>query len=242
MVRRRRRSRRSPPGLPRRARRLGLALLSVPLLYALAAFIGSLVPVNAGWREPDGGQVVYLISNGTHTDLIVPAEALGLDWRPLLPRRDFTAPDPAARWLAFGMGERRVYLETPHWSDITAATIWAATSGGERVMHVEWVTDPAWHAREIRLRPEEYRRLWTAIRASFRLDAGGRPQRIDHPGYGPADAFYLGVGRASLFNTCNVWAGDELRLAGVRTSLWSPFAQGLEWRYRMAPQSTPQRT
>jgi uncharacterized protein (TIGR02117 family) len=230
----RRRSRRSRPGLPRLARRLGLALLSVPLLYALAALIGSLVPVNASWREPSGGQAVYLVSNGVHTDLILPADAQGLDWRPLLPRRDFADPDPAARWLAFGMGERRVYLDTPRWRDIKPGTIWAATSGGEQVMHVEWVADPERRARAIRLRPEEYRRLWTAIRASFRVDPRGRPQRIDHPGYGAADAFYLGVGRASLVNTCNVWAGDQLRLAGVRTSLWSPFAQGLEWRYRKA--------
>ncbi len=234
MVRRRTARRRSRPRRRGYARSIALAIVALPLLYLAAALLGSLAPLNSAWREPAEGQNVYLISNGTHTDLILPVAAAGLDWRPLLPRSDFAGPDPAARWLAFGMGERRVYLETPRWSDITAATIWAAASGGERVMHVEWITDPAWHARKIRLRPEEYRRLWTAIRASFRLNANGRPQRIDHPGYGPADAFYLGVGRASLLSTCNVWVGDELRLAGVRTSLWSPFAQGLEWRYRQA--------
>ncbi|WP_293942214.1 TIGR02117 family protein [Sphingomonas sp.] len=230
----RRRSRRSRPGLPRLARRLGLALLSVPLLYALAALIGSLVPVNASWREPSGGQAVYLVSNGVHTDLILPADAQGLDWRPLLPRRDFAGPDRRAQWIAFGMGERRVYLDTPRWRDIRARTLWAAAAGGERVMHVEWVGDPQWHARAIRLRPEEYRRLWAGIRASFALDPDGKPRRIDHPGYGPDDTFYRGAGRASLLNTCNIWAADRLRLAGVRTSLWSPFSQGLEWRYRRA--------
>jgi uncharacterized protein (TIGR02117 family) len=182
----RRRSRRSRPGLPRLARRLGLALLSVPLLYALAALIGSLVPVNASWREPAAGQAVYLVSNGVHTDLILPADAQGLDWRPLLPRRDFAGPDRRAQWIAFGMGERRVYLDTPRWRDIRARTLWAAAAGGERVMHVEWVGDPQWHARAIRLRPEEYRRLWAGIRASFALDPDGKPRRIDHPGYGPA--------------------------------------------------------
>ena len=242
MVRHRRRNRRSRSGLSRFARRLGVALLSVPLLYGVAAFAGALIPVNGNWREPENGPLVYLISNGVHTDLILPVTAQALDWRPLLPRTDFANPDSVAGWIAFGMGERRVYLDTPHWRDITLDTIWEATSGGERVMHVEWVADPEWHARAIRLRPEEYRRLWAAIRAGFRLDARGRPQRIDHPGYGPADAFYLGVGRASLVNTCNVWAGDQLRLAGVRTSLWSPFSQGLEWRYRQAPMSTPQST
>ena len=41
------------------------------------------------------------------------------------------------------------------------------------------------------------------------------PSRIDHPGYGLDDAFYRGVGRASAINTCNTWATDMLRLAGV---------------------------
>ncbi|MCA1653298.1 MAG: TIGR02117 family protein [Sphingomicrobium sp.] len=229
MTRRRRRTRKANWG-----KRLTLALLAIPALYLLAALVGSLVPVNRSWAEPPQGTTVFLISNGVHTDLILPAEAQGLDWRLLLPRADFAAPDPRARWIAFGMGERRVYLETPRWRDIRAGTIWAALTGGERVMHVEWVSDPAWHARAIRLRPEEYRRLWSGIRAGFALDANGRARRIDHPGYGRDDAFYKGVGRASAVNTCNVWAADRLRLAGIRTSLWSPFAQGLEWRYSKA--------
>ena len=82
--------------------------------------------------------------------------------------------------------------------------------------------------REIRLRPEEYRRLWTSILA----DLDGRPKRIDHPGYGPSDAFYRASGKASMFRTCNSWVTSRLRLAGVRTSLWPPFVQGLVWRYR----------
>lgn len=234
MVRRRTARRRQRQGRRNHPRAIALAIVALPLLYLAAALLGSLAPLNSAWREPAEGQNVYLISNGVHTDLILPIAAQGLDWRPLLPRRDFAAPDPSAQWLAFGMGERRVYLETPRWRDIRAGTVLAALAGGSRVVHVEWVADPAWNARAIRLRPEEYRRLWSAIRSSFMVDAKGRPQRIDHPGYGADDAFYQGTGRASAFNTCNIWAADRLRLAGVRTSLWSPFAQGLEWRYRHA--------
>jgi uncharacterized protein (TIGR02117 family) len=86
--------------------------------------------------------------------------------------------------------------------------------------------------REIRLRPEEYRRLWAAIRANLQLDRRGRPIRLDHPGYGRSDAFYRASGKASALKTCNSWVADRLRLAGVKTSLWSPFEQGLVWRYR----------
>ncbi len=220
------------------AKRIALAILAVPALYLLAALLGALIPVNRDWREPDHGITVYLAENGVHADLILPASAAGLDWRPLVPKSDFADVSTDANWVAFGAGERRVYLNTPTWGDITPRTIWAATTGGERVMHVEWTGDPSYAARAIRLTPEQYRRLWAAIRAGFRLDSKGRPIRIDHPGYGPRDAFYLGVGRASAIDTCNQWAASRLRLAGVKAPSWSPFVQGLVWRYREADQRT----
>jgi uncharacterized protein (TIGR02117 family) len=214
--------------------RLLRALLAIPALYLVAALIGSLVPVNRGWVEPRQGTTVYIADNGIHADIIMPVEAQGLDWRPLLPTSDFAAADPNARWIAFGSGEERVYFNTPTWWDITPRTIWSALTGGRRVMHVDYVADPSYAVREIRIRPEEYRRLWTAIRADFALDAHGRPIHLAHPGYGPSDAFYRAQGKESALRTCNSWVGGWLRLAGVKTSLWPPFVQGLVWRYRPA--------
>lgn len=211
--------------------RLFTAILAVPAFYLCAALAGSLIPVNRGWSEPPAGTTIYLADNGIHTDIIMPVEAQGLDWRPLFPAKDFAAPAPNARWIAFGAGERRVYLDTPTWWDITPRTIWSALTGGQRVMHVEYVPSPYYAVRRIRLRPEEYRRLWAAVRADLVLDPHNRPERIRHAGYGPSDAFYRAVGKASALNTCNNWAAGRLRLAGVETSLWPPFAQGLVWRY-----------
>ena len=212
--------------------RLLTLLVALPGLYLLAALAGSLIPVNRGWTEPSQGTTVYLAANGIHTDLVMPVKAEGLDWAPLLPRSDFAAPDPNARWITFGAGEQHVYLNTPTWWDLTPRTIWSALTGGREVIHAEYVPSPAYAEREIRLRPDEYRRLWAAVRAGFALDPAGRPQRIDHPGYGPADAFYRGAGRASMVSTCNSWLATRLRLAGIRTSLWPPFTSGLLWRYR----------
>ncbi len=208
------------------------AVLVPPALYLAAALLGSLIPVNSGWKEPPHGVTVYIADNGIHADLILPVKAEGLDWAPLLPRSDLAAAGPNAGWVSFGAGEKRVYLDTPTWWDITPRTIWSALTGGQRVMHVEYVPSPYYAARQIRLRPEEYRRLWASIRAEFNLDAAGRPQRIDHPGYGCCDAFYRGVGKASMVRTCNSWVADRLRLAGVKASIWPPFIPGLIWRYR----------
>jgi uncharacterized protein (TIGR02117 family) len=207
-------------------------VLALPALYLTAALIGSLVPVNRGWQEPAQGTTVYIADNGIHADIIMPVKADGLDWTPLAPKGDFAATDPSARWVAFGSGEERVYLNTPTWWDITPRTIWSALTGGNRVMHVEYVQSPSYPVREIRLRPEEYRRLWAAIRADFQLDARGRLQHLAHPGYGCCDAFYQATGKASAVRTCNFWVADRLRLAGVKASVWPPFVPGLVWRYR----------
>lgn len=220
-------------------RRALLLLGGLPALYLLAALIGALIPLNRDWREAGAGTTVYLRSNGIHTDIVMPAVAEGLDWRPYFPARDFGDPPAETHWFGFGAGERHAYLETPTWGDITPRTLWSALAGGERVLHVDRTEVPGDDLVAIRLRPEEYRRLWAAIRASLALSPQGRPQRIDHRGYGPDDAFYRTVGRASAINTCNQWVADQLRLAGIKVSLWAPFPAGLRWRYRAAP---PQRT
>jgi uncharacterized protein (TIGR02117 family) len=207
-------------------------LLALPALYLAAALIGSLVPVNRGWTEPAQGTTVYVADNGIHADIIMPVETQGLDWAPLIPKRDFAAVPASTRWIAFGSGEKHVYLGTPTWWDIKPRTIWYSLAGGNRVIHVEYVPSPSYAVRQIRLRPEEYRRLWATIRADFALDSRGRPQRIDHPGYGPLDAFYRATGKANAIRTCNAVVANWLRLAGVKASLWPPFTPGLIWRYR----------
>ena len=212
--------------------RLLTLLLALPALYLTAALAGSLIPVNRDWTEPAEGTTVYIADNGVHTDLIMPLDAQGLDWRPLFPTRDFAGVDPDSGWIAFGSGEEHVYLDTPTWWDVKPGTIWSALTGGSRVMHVEYVRDPYYAQRQIRLRPEEYRRLWAAVRADFVLDGHGRPQRIVHRGYGPSDAFYRATAHANAIRTCNAVAASWLRLAGVKVSVWPPFDNGLTWRYR----------
>jgi len=212
-----------------------LVFAAVPALYLFAALVGALIPVNRNWVEPDQGVTIYIADNGVHADLVLPIRAAGLDWDRFVDRSGARAAPADARWIAFGMGEREVYLNPPTWADLTPRTVLKSMTRGERIMHVEWVRDPTYSARAVTLRPEEYRRLFAAIRAGFR---DSRAQLVPGKGYHESDAFYLGHGHASAINTCNQWAADRLRLAGVKAPLWSPFVQGLVWRYRAAPQST----
>ena len=119
-----------------------LGLLAIPGLYLLAALVGSLIPVNRDWSEPAEGITIYIADNGVHADLVLPVSVSGLDWEKLIPRGDMAAPPPGAQWIAFGAGERHVYLDTPTWSNLTLRTAWAGIAGGERIIHVEYVADP----------------------------------------------------------------------------------------------------
>jgi uncharacterized protein (TIGR02117 family) len=206
----------------------------LPALYLAAALIGSLITVNRGWTEPAEGIPIYLASNGVHVDIIMPVRAAGLDWAKVVSQRDVVEPLRRPDWVAIGTGERAIYLDTPRWRDLRANVAARALTRGERIVHVQWVDDPFYAKRTIRLRPEEYRRLWAAVRSSFR---GARATTIPNRHYGPADAFYQGYGHANALDTCNQWVASRFRLAGVKTSLWSPFAQGLLWRYRTTGRS-----
>ncbi len=184
-------------------------------------------PIAMG-KPPAEGVRIYVESNGVHVGLVVPKVAAGVDWRGVAPGADLADPRYAGYdHLAIGWGERAFYLETATWADVKLRTILAAARGSDAtLMHVEHVPAPmpSRHVRSVLLRPAEYRRLAAYIRASFA--ARREPIR----GYGRNDVFYAARGHYSAARTCNAWAGDALRFAGVRIGRWTPFpATVLGW-------------
>ena len=210
------------------ARWLGRAaavLMLLVLAYTGAGLIGGALPANRGWRPPEQGIRIFVESNGVHTDLVLPVRAAGVDWTRLVRPEHFGDPRYAGYdHLAFGWGERTFYLETPTWADVRAKTVLAAAIGSdETLVHVEYLPEPvpAADVRPIVLRPEEYRRLATFVRASIDAAPGERPAIF--PGYGDFDTFYGAKGHYDAFTTCNAWTGAALRHAGVRVGMWTPF-------------------
>lgn len=202
---------------------LGLALYA----YAAAGLIGGAIPANAGWRAPARGVTIYLVSNGVHTDLIVPKVAAGVDWRPML-RAEHLGDPRYAGWsyAGFGWGDARFYLETPAWRHVRPGTVIAAAAGSDATLvHVSHLPRPAVgdDAKALVLRPEEYRRLAAFIRGTLAAAPSHRP------GYGAYDVFYSARGRYSAIRTCNAWTGDALRVAGVRIGAWTPFPATVMW-------------
>jgi uncharacterized protein (TIGR02117 family) len=203
------------------------------MLYFLAALVGGLVPVNAGWRQVKEGVTIFVRTNGVHTWILVPASTAGIDWRPLAPRSHIKDPRYAGDYLAIGYGNREFYLNTPTWGDLSPRTAVAAAFGqGPSLIHVEHerrpTADP--YQRPLVLSAIEYRRLAEHMRRSFELDPQGRSKPLLGRGYGPADIFYEARGPYNAYRTCNEWTGEVLRRAGVKTGLWTPLSESIMWR------------
>ena len=220
------------------SRRLIAILLAPVGLYFAAAGVLSHVPVNAGWREPADGVTIYLASNGVHTGIVVPVTAAGIDWRGRVRPSHLPNPASAGPWLLFGWGDRDFYLNTPTWADVRPGTALAALIGsGQTLVHVDHFDDFYADAdmRPLRVTTEEYARLARFIENSF-AESGDVI-----PGYGPGDVFYTGRGRYSALRTCNVWTGNALKAAGVRTAVWSPFPGGIMRWAKEPPQGASSR-
>ena len=218
--------------LKRAVRILGWALAALPLLvvlFALSGWIGSAIPRNPEWREPDQGVEIMVGSNGVHTEIVMPLVTPEMDWRPVFPASHLPVPDRAFTHVAVGWGEREVFLNTPTWWDLSPrAVVRIAIVGGDGLLHVAHYVRPAPanDNRPVRLTSEEYRRLVAAVQRA--LPESG--PLVIHPGYGPHDVFYESPGRYTIFNTCNQWTSDNLAAAGMRIGWWTPFAGGvMKW-------------
>ncbi len=209
-------------------------LLAIPLLYFLAGFVLGMIPSNAGWKPAREGVRIFIRTNGVHTWIVVPKVTREMDWRPFVPGEHLRD----RRWgngnyVALGYGNRRVYLDTPTWSDLKVRDALSAAFGsGPSLMHADHDHDPqpSRYQRPLTLSRKEYRKLVAYLRGSFRLDARGRTIPVLGRGYTGSDMFYEAVGPYNAFLTCNEWTGRALRAAGVRMGVWTPASQSIMWR------------
>lgn len=198
------------------------------ILFLLSAWIGSSIPRNGDWTEPEHGIELMVETNGIHTAIVMPLVTEHKDWREDFPASDLPAPDMPYTHVSVSWGEREVFLNTPTWSDITLPTIIGAAMGGDGLLHAAHYVRPApSHVhRTLRVRPEEYARLVAAIEAQVLPP----DKRTVYRGYASYDVFYDAPGTYHIGNSCNQWTADMLAEAEIKAPLWSPMAGGvMKW-------------
>ncbi|HUG44986.1 MAG TPA: TIGR02117 family protein [Sphingomicrobium sp.] len=220
-------------GLGRAAWWTAAAFITLALLYFAAAFAGSLIPRHPGWEEPDRGVTFYLWDNGIHVDLVLPAKAAGVDLHRLAPPEHALGAPDSSDWFALGWGQREFFLETPTWGDLTVRNALRAVAGGDSLMRVSHHSGPpsGENVREVRVDPEDYRKMVSFAAASFER-SGGEPILLEGKAHQLNDAFYEAHGNYNALRTSNQWTADAIAEAGARVGIWTPLSKGLVWRFR----------
>jgi uncharacterized protein (TIGR02117 family) len=202
--------------------------------FAALAILG-LVPVNSDFRPTPDGVRIYVINNGVHSDIVLPARSDIIDWTQQFPVSEFRNLPSPLPYIAFGWGDRGFYLDIPTWSDLTFKVAVVALSGVDAtLMHVQYLTDPSRAPDSIALdiSAGQHEMLVRHIRDTFLRTTDGELKLVVGRSYFDTDAFYEAKGRFSLFVTCNEWVRRGLAKAGIRTALWSPSMRPLFWQLR----------
>jgi len=204
-------------------------------VYLLSAYTLSRMSVS---REEvnDADITIYILTNGVHTDLVVPVRTAQIDWSTRIPFHYTTANDTTATLLAFGWGDKGFYLETPTWNDLKASTAFkAAFNLSTSAIHATYYRSlqESESCRAIVINKAQYARLITYINNSFLTGPDGMPVNIvTRATYDNNDAFYEGRGSYNLFHTCNTWANNGLKSCGQKACRWTIFDTGIFYQYR----------
>jgi len=195
-------------------------------IYFLFTSLLGYIPVNRSFVSSESGIEIFIISNGVHTDMVLPISSELIEWNTVIPYEDFRPFWKLAEYIAFGWGERGFYINTPEWKDLKIKTaLKALFIPSESVMHVTLAPIPieSDYCRKVIISKEKYTLLIEYILSSFKMSDDQLAIRIPHPGYSKYDLFYESEKKFHLFKTCNSWTNAGLKQAGIRTSLWTPF-------------------
>lgn len=196
-------------------------LLFILLLFIIIAVL-NFIPTSekkATQNCPDEFITAYVISNGYHTGIVLPAKNACFNWKLQLGNN---CADSS--WLEFGWGEKDFYMAE---GSSVLLGIKAMLLPNDGVMHVVryrgnninryYAKD---HIRKIKICQTEYKDLATFIQKSFRTDAKMNIIPLGKGLYGEWSQFYDANGTYSALYNCNNWANDALKKAGIKVPLW----------------------
>ncbi|RXK81948.1 TIGR02117 family protein [Filimonas effusa] len=216
----------------------GITLLSIVafvLLYLGSAWVLSRIPVKAETAGQPAVEI-YLLSNGVHTDIVMPVKTEYRDWSSTILYSNTRSNDSSLSYIAFGWGDKGFYLETPTWADLKARTAFRAAFGlSTSAVHATFYKKLTEGAECVKttISPSQYQRLIAYIDNGLQKNSNGAPIVIPTEArYGANDAFYEARGSYTLFHTCNTWTNNALKASGQKACLWTPFDSGIFYQYR----------
>ena len=204
------------------------------MTYLLIVTLLSFVSVNEDFAENQKEIPIYILTNGVHTDVVLPLKSEYYDWTNQLKPEHTKAKDSTYQYAALGWGDKGFYLETPTWADLKASTALKAVSGlSSTAMHVTFYKDlkESNSCKKLQISSDNYKKLILFINESFQTKSGEFLKIETDAVYGKHDVFYEANGSYSLFYTCNSWANQALKAANQKAALWTISDSGIFRHY-----------
>ena len=111
-------------------------VIGVVFLYIILSLLLPLIPIKA--KETADPKIVeaYIMTNGVHTDLVLPVKSKYIDWSSKLPFENTKGQKTDFDYISFGWGDKGFYLDTPTWAELKFSTAFKAAF---------WLSDSAMH-------------------------------------------------------------------------------------------------
>ncbi|NOQ73455.1 MAG: TIGR02117 family protein [Crocinitomix sp.] len=197
------------------------------ICYVWLFFSGILFSV--GELKAEGDVTIYVRTNGVHTDICLPVESEFFDWKAVLPISDYPNAN-GFEYVSIGWGDKGFFLDTPEWSDLTFSTAMnAAFLPSGTAMHVAYMNGTpriSDSVAKVFIDAAAHETLIEFIQKSFK-GTNDKVELIPNSGYWNNDNFYEAYGNYHLFNTCNAWTNEALKVIGVKTGWYALSADGI---------------
>ena len=208
-------------------------------LLALIGYLGvvtllSYITVTGEIRKAKKDVSIYILTNGVHTDIVLPLKNEHYDWSKQVNPTDTKSTDTSFNYVAMGWGDKGFYLETPTWADLKVSTALKASTGiSTSAMHVTFYKNMKENAscKKIQISSGNYNKLIAYLNESFQTQSGKFLKIETDAVYGKTDVFYEANGSYSLFYTCNSWANQALKAANQKAALWTITDSGIFRHY-----------
>ncbi len=165
-------------------------------------------------RSAEKSVVIYVVSHGWHTGIMVPAREIQSNLHQLRERFGKTP------YLEFGWGDNLFYPADEMTTGLTLrAILWPTGS----VIHAVAVPEkaelffPDSQVERLCITPNDYSSLISFITKSFYTNEKNDIVQLKDGIYGNSQ-FYQGEGAFCLLNTCNNWTAKALKSAGMDIS------------------------
>lgn len=211
-------------------------LIAFIALYFAADFVLSRIPSNQDKNNQPKTITAYILSNGVHTDIVLPIKNELQDWTEIFPIENTRGKSDKHQFISIGWGDKGFYLNTPEWKDLTLKTALVAGLGiGESALHVTYYRNMKEDelCYKVQIDSSQFENLKTYVLNALDKDQDGQHILVEtNAQYGEDDAFYEAKGSYNLFFSCNTWANVALKKANMPSGIWTVFDKGILRHYQ----------